>query len=308
MVKFCTNCGASIPDDKNFCTECGSSVAAGYNGTAAPQTPPPVYEYQNTAPAGETVPAKGSKYDPITTGGYIGIGLLMCIPVVGLILMIIWAFGGCKKVNKRNLARASLIMMAIGLVFSLIFSFVLKSVFHKVVETAGLDTNAIASLIGGEEEVTNSDIEELQALGNVLESLEALSGESGENSEDEGEGGSLNDLVDEVTEINQAAEAANDGWPASLREYPGGTATATASYRTEIKDTTLEEMLAWIEDLKSDGFEYQDFYDFGMTEEQMLEWNGWWATDGEIYLSVSYSEGVVIVDHTKELPDLSGLF
>lgn len=314
MAKFCTNCGASIPDDKNFCTACGSSVAAEPKRTAAPQTPPPVqqtpppvYEYQNTAPAGETVPPKGSKYDPITTWGYIGIGLLMCIPFVGLILMIIWAFGGCKKVNKRNLARASLIMMAIGLVFSLIFSFILKSVFNKVAETAGLDANAITSLIGGEEEVTNSDIEELEALGDVLESLEALTGEDS-TAEENSEGGSLSDLVDEVTEINQAAEAANDGWPASLREYPGGTATATASYRTEITDTTLEEMLAWIEDLKSDGFEYQDFYDFGMTEEQMLEWNGWWATDGEIYLSVSYSEGTVIVDHTKELPDLSGLF
>ena len=341
MAKFCTNCGASVPDDKNFCTECGSAVAAETplrQQQAVPHvqtTPPPVqpnYQYQ-TAPTGDTEPAKGSKYEPITTWGYIGIMLLMCIPIVGLILMLIWAFGGCKKVNKRNLARASLIMMAIGLVISLIMSFVIKAVVNTAMEAVGLDSQTIESLVdgetseeeatgilgalgalaalSGEEEgtagidgVTNSDIEELEALGDVLNSLEGLTGESSENTE----GGSLNDLVEEAIDINQQAEVANDGWPSSLREYPGGTATAVASYRTEISDTTLDEMLEWIEDLKGDGFEFQDFYDFGMTEEDMMSMNAWWATDGKIYLSVSYYDGVVTVDHTKELPDLSGLF
>ncbi len=65
--------------------------------------------------------------------------------------------------------------------------------------------------------------------------------------------------------------------------------------------------MAWIEDLKKDGFEYQDFYEFGMTEEDMLGVNGWWATDGEIYISLSYSDGTVIVDHMNELPDMSSL-
>lgn len=340
MAKFCTNCGTSIPDDKNFCTECGSSVAT--ETPVRQQTPPPTqttpppvqpnYQYQ-AAPTGDAEPAKGSKFEPITTGGYIGIMLLMCIPIVGLILMIIWAFGGCKKVNKRNLARASLIMMVIGAILSLIFGFVVKSLFNTAMEAVGIDNQTIESLVDGEtseeestgilgalgalaafsgdeegaegiDGVTNSDIEELEALGDVLESLEGLNGENSENTG----GGSLNDLVEEAIDINQQAEAANDGWPSSLREYPGGTATAVASYRTEIKDTTLDEMLGWIEDLKGDGFEFQDFYDFGMTEEDMMSMNAWWATDGEIYLSVSYYDGVVTVDHTKELPDLSGLF
>ena len=67
-------------------------------------------------------------------------------------------------------------------------------------------------------------------------------------------------------------------------------------------------MLGWIEDLKGDGFEYQDFYDFGMSEQDMLDMNGWWGYDGNTYLSVSFSEGTVIVDHTKELPDLASYF
>ena len=108
--------------------------------------------------------------------------------------------------------------------------------------------------------------------------------------------------------MHQEAEAANDGWPSSLRKYPGGITKELASYRTEISGTSKEEMMAWIEDLRGDGYEFRDFYELGMTEQDMLDMNAWWATDGNIYLSVSYYEGVVTIDYTKELPDLSGFF
>ena len=152
--------------------------------------------------------------------------------------------------------------------------------------------------LSGEGGPTNQNIEELKELNKMLEGLGGVTGE--ENG--------FEGLIDGAIEANKDAEAANDGWPKTLREYPGGTATATASYRTEISGTTLEEMLGWIEDLKGDGFEYQDFYDFGMSEQDMLDMNGWWAYDGNTYLSVSFSEGTVTVDHTRELPDLASYF
>lgn len=321
MAKFCTNCGATIPDEKYFCTECGTRIGATEEAPVTPppvqtppptqappppptQAPPPNYQYQTTA--GDTAPAPGSKYEPITTGGYIGIMLLMCIPIVGIILAIVWAFGGCKKVNKRNLARATLIMMVIGLILSLIFGVAIKGLVGMVTKSLGLDdkknTSVISSLIGGDkDDVTNSDIEELEELSALLSGLEGLTSESTESGEK-----STSDLIDEIADINREAEAANDGWPKSLRKYPDGEATATASYRTEIIGTTREVYDAWIADLKDDGFAYQDFYDMGMTEEDMMDY-GWWATDGEIYLSTSYSDGTVIVDHMNELPDLESL-
>ena len=352
MSKFCTNCGATLDDDKKFCTECGASVNEAPAGAAPtppppppPQAPPqpqaaPVYAQaatatmpppqsayqQATAYGGDMAPGKGSKYEPITTKGFIGIMLLMCIPVVGQILMIIWALGGCRKINKRNLARASLIMMVVALVTSLILGLVLKSLFGKVVDKIEAETGvSITEMTGGEKGksgesgesgglngllgiigglsgegsgTTNSDIQELEDLNKLLEGLGGITGE--ENG--------FEGLIDGAIEANKDAEAANDGWPKTLREYPGGTATATASYRTEISGTTLDEMMGWIEDLKADGFEYQDFYDFGMSEQDMLDMNGWWAYDGNTYLSVSFSEGTVIVDHTKELPDLASYF
>ena len=343
MAKFCTNCGATLDDDKKFCTECGASVNDTPAGAAPTPPPPPrsapqpqaapVYAqaatatmpplqsaYQPAAAYGaDAPPPKGSKYEPITTGGYIGIMLLMCIPIVGQILMIIWAFAA-RKVNKRSLARASLIMMVVMLIISFLIGLAVKSLFGKVVdiieEETGVniteitggegrdgESGGLGGLLGivggltGEGGPTNQNIEELEELNKMLEGLGGVTGE--ENGFD--------GLIDGAIQANKDAEAANDGWPKTLREYPGGTATAVASYRTEISGTTREEMLAWIEDLKKDGFEYQDFYDFGMTEEEMLDY-GWWAYDGNTYLSVSYSDGTVIVDHTKELPDLESYF
>ncbi len=329
MAKFCTNCGAALEEHKKFCTECGTAAdesgaasagAAGVN-TAPPPRQEPLFYRPQPQPAyapqavynGDAAPPAGSKYEPMTTFGYIGAMLLMCIPIIGQLLAIFWALGGEKKINKRNLARATLIMMIVGLIICLLLGAAVKSLLGKAVEAfeqgSGISITGekeqnegggllggLLGLAGGNNDTTgvNEDLE-------ALKDLESLLGILGQDN------GELGDAMDAIGDINAEAEAKNEGWPRSLRKYPGGTATATASYRTEITNTTLEEMLAWIEDLKADGFQYQDFYDFGMTEEDMLSMNGWWATDGEIYLSLSYDEGTVIVDHMNELPDMSSL-
>ena len=46
----------------------------------------------------------------------------------------------------------------------------------------------------------------------------------------------------------------------------------------------------------------------GMSEADMKSMNAWWGTNGKWYLSISFVDGTVTVDHTTELPDLSGLF
>ncbi len=275
-----------------------------------------------TVTVDEDMPDADSRYASISMGGWIGILLLLCVPVVGLITAIVWAFGGCRKIVKRNFSRAYLVLTAILLVISLIFGIVggvaVGGVVKAIEKESGIELNikdllgkdskdndskeedkqgglldtltGLSSLLGGDD-TTNSDIKELEDL------LEIVGGDD-----------KTSDLINDAIDINKEAEAANDGWPKSLRAYPYGEGKAVASYRTEFTGTTAEEMMAWIEDLKSDGFAYQDFYEFGMTEEDMLSINGWWATDGEIYLSLSYYEGKLTVDHTKELPDMSGMF
>ncbi len=350
MAKFCTQCGASLSDETRFCTECGAltdtvstTAPTVEEASSAPPPPPtapppppaapppppqqpvyhtqpaqpvyqqPAYQPQPAPPQGDPDrPAKGSKYEPISTGGFIGIFLLLGIPVIGLILMIVWACGGCRKVTKRALARAMLIFIAIMLVIGLVIGLAARSFINNILEEAGISTsqskndpkeNKSSGLLGGlfgepdepDEPDPDDPLGDLAELFGALGALEGMTGEEGS--------GGWEDILGSIEDANEQAEAVSDGWPKSLRPYPGGTATSVESYRTEISGTTLEEMMEWIDDLKKDGFEYQDFYDFGFTEEDMLGMNGWWAYDGRTYLSVSYSEGVVIVDHTSELPD-----
>ncbi len=346
--KFCTECGAPMAD----APECDEPVSApkveATVGAPPPkQTPQPKAQpqeqpkaqpkaqpqYQQAQPQyqqpfyqappqpayapqpayGDIPPAKDSKYAPISALGYIGIFLLMCIPILGLVLMIVWAVGGCKKINKRNMARGMLVMTIIGIILSIILGATAKSLAKKLInsveENVGVsisgdkddkDDNGgllggLAGLIGGGES-GNSELDALKDLEGILGAL--------------GEDGAENDLggaIDAIEDINKDAESKADGWPKSLRKYPGGTSKSVASYRTEISGTTAEEMMEWIDELKKDGFEYQDFYEFGLSESDMLSMNGWWATDGELYISLSYSDGTVLVDHMTELPDMSGL-
>lgn len=153
--KFCPACGAKLEEVR----EAEESVVMGYGmeevkaeeintpqetpmqqSTPVYQAPPvqqsqpvrqapPVYQaapvYQapvQNPKAVDYVPRQGSEYEPISTGGYIGIFLLLSIPVVGFILSIVWACGGCQKINKRNLCRAMLLWTLIAVIIASIIT------------------------------------------------------------------------------------------------------------------------------------------------------------------------------------------
>jgi len=64
-----------------------------------------------------------SVYQIPTMGNYIVVQLLAMIPIVGFILMIIWAVGGNDTpIWKSNYARAYFVMMAIGVGISILLS------------------------------------------------------------------------------------------------------------------------------------------------------------------------------------------
>ncbi len=71
-----------------------------------PPQPQPQLSYPPASFSRNAQPPKGSRYAPVSTWGYVGIILLFAIPVIGWIFCLVWACGGCTKINKRNLARA----------------------------------------------------------------------------------------------------------------------------------------------------------------------------------------------------------
>ena len=55
-------------------------------------------------------PDKTSRWATIGTAGWFGILLLMAIPLVNLICLLVWSFGGARKFVKQSFARAMLIL------------------------------------------------------------------------------------------------------------------------------------------------------------------------------------------------------
>lgn len=131
-MEYCKQCGAPLQNGKQFCAACGAAVTRD-----APEAPADLFEAsmqearkaqrtqqtqkkprQPYYPAANEPPQKGSRYAVMGVGSYIGIFLLMSIPLVNVLLVIIWSCGGCKNQNKRNYARALLIVNLIVIAVS----------------------------------------------------------------------------------------------------------------------------------------------------------------------------------------------
>ena len=60
----------------------------------------------------------------------------MCIPVLNIILLFVWSFGGSVNL-KKNFARASLILGVIGLILSIVFRAALSSIIGELLGSMG---------------------------------------------------------------------------------------------------------------------------------------------------------------------------
>jgi len=94
------------------------------------QTPPNTG--YGTPPQPQYYPAAPDNRVP-TVGNYIVVQLLAMIPLVGFILMIVWAVGGSgTPVWKSNYARAYFVMIAIGIGISVIFMLLFGALFASL--------------------------------------------------------------------------------------------------------------------------------------------------------------------------------
>ena len=151
-MAFCTNCGKELVNDTKFCVYCGQPVNSdelykstqNINDKAQPSeaqpapivTPPPVPSSKpSPQPLNKRPKTKKKLFsqDVLNAGSYLLAFILLALPVVGLVLGIVWSFGGCKNENLRNLARAYLILVLIIVVFVLLFAAV-AAIFKDTIE------------------------------------------------------------------------------------------------------------------------------------------------------------------------------
>lgn len=147
---ICERCGAQLPEGAKFCNVCGAPLEAG----AAPAegygaSPAEGYgaaaEGYGTAPAGEWQggggqqpvplaqqpdysqygqPAQPGPQDeltrPLTMGEFVVNLLIAAIPCVGWIFIFVCAFSTNININRRNWARAMLVMVGVGIVLAIL--------------------------------------------------------------------------------------------------------------------------------------------------------------------------------------------
>lgn len=83
---YCEKCGEKLRKGSKICYNCGAeknSVNYSINEDNLPE-----------------------EYKPISMWGYIGYDIVFMIPIVGWILIFVFAFGKGENVNVRNLARS----------------------------------------------------------------------------------------------------------------------------------------------------------------------------------------------------------
>ena len=61
-----------------------------------------------------------AEYQPISMWGYFGYELLFGIPVIGFIILLVFAFGGTPNKNLKNFARSKFCCAIVALVLSVI--------------------------------------------------------------------------------------------------------------------------------------------------------------------------------------------
>lgn len=124
---FCVKCGNDLPEGTKFCGSCGErmdSLSVESDPEIVVETPAlqqPAYAatqpaYATPQPHQQGVPSH-YRTEPLSVGNYVGTLLLLCVPILGFVLSLIWAFDGSTNINKKNLARAILILGVIGILF-----------------------------------------------------------------------------------------------------------------------------------------------------------------------------------------------
>ena len=73
---------------------------------------------QNVSP---NIPQYGSGAPVLTVGNWVVTMLIMCVPIVNIVMLIVWAASSTENPNRKNWAIAQLIFMAVGVVIYILF-------------------------------------------------------------------------------------------------------------------------------------------------------------------------------------------
>jgi len=76
-------------------------------------------------------------YQPMTIGDWIITFIITYIPLVGFIMLFVWAFGGDTHPSKKTWAQATLIIFAISIILIVIFAGIIVSMLGNILGSMG---------------------------------------------------------------------------------------------------------------------------------------------------------------------------
>ncbi|MEJ2194356.1 MAG: hypothetical protein P8X73_05785 [Ignavibacteriaceae bacterium] len=74
----------------------------------------------------------GSGYQPMTIGDWIITFIISYIPLVGFIMLFVWAFGDGTHPSKKTWAQAALIMVVVAIILSIVFFGIIASILGNI--------------------------------------------------------------------------------------------------------------------------------------------------------------------------------
>ena len=137
---YCEKCGTQLPDGTKFCGSCGAKTEAVQEQPAAPSYAPPAapqpprQEYYAPQPNVHSSSYSNTS-EPLSVGQYILMFIVYAIPLVNIIMMFVWGFGSEPNLNRKNFARATLIIAAVGIVLWIIFAVALGGIFSALIDS-----------------------------------------------------------------------------------------------------------------------------------------------------------------------------
>ncbi len=133
---YCQNCGTKLEEGVKFCPNCGGNNAKdvvevdnqyqNYNNQMYPNQNIPNQSYNqgynnqmyHDYKTNKDIPIE---YKPLGAWAYFGWNLLFAIPLVGFILLIVFACGATSNINLRNYARSYFCALLIVLIILIVF-------------------------------------------------------------------------------------------------------------------------------------------------------------------------------------------
>ena len=79
------------------------------------------------------------KYKPISMWGYFGYQILFSIPLIGFIVLLVFALGGTQNINLKNYARSYFCFFIIGIIITIILAI--------LIGTGVISTSLVSSIL-----------------------------------------------------------------------------------------------------------------------------------------------------------------